>query len=90
MILAKKGTSHRAHSRASAINTERLLAVKLRSDSKGRQEKNQAEGKMTDCHRWRKERGETGWLVTGGAAGGVVGTWQIQITLEEGEQQQLL
>lgn len=45
------------------------------------------EGKMTDCYRWRKERGETGWLVTGGAAGGVVGTQQLRVTLEEGEQQ---
>lgn len=44
-------------------------------------------GKMTDCYRWRKERGETGWLVTGGAAGGVAGTQQLRVTLEEGEQQ---
>lgn len=80
----------RANSRAAAINADRLRAAKPGNDSKGR-EKKKGEGKMTDCHRWRKERGETGWLVMGGgAAGGVAGTRQLRITLEEGEQRQLL
>lgn len=55
----------RANSRAAAINADRLRAAKPGNDSKGR-EKKKGEGKMTDCHRWRKERGETGWLVMGG------------------------
>lgn len=79
----------RANSRAAAINADRLRAAKPGNDSKGREKKRRRKNDRLP----QMEKGEGRDRVAshgGGAAGGVAGTRQLRITLEEGEQRQLL